>query len=92
MIPFPIICTSIAQNNAAKFFASASLFSRWTDLAGQIGQFSAGGLLIWINWSRRAVFCPMKTTRVAVVFAVVVGAPVRRFSGMTILAKFSTYE
>lgn len=71
------------------------MFSRGTDLTGKVDEFAAvGGILAdrGVDGSGGMVLCPVETTGVAVVFAVVVSAPVGGFACVAVFAEFGAGE
>ena len=64
-------------------------------MTGEIDEFAAvGGIFAddGVDGSGGMVFCPVEATGVAVVFAVVVGAPVRGFACVAVFTEFGTGE
>jgi hypothetical protein len=71
------------------------VFSRGTDLTGKVDEFAAVGGIIadcGVDGPGGMVFCPVQTTGVAVVSAVVVGAPVGGFACVAVFAEFGAGE
>jgi hypothetical protein len=84
IVMFPVIRTGITQDNPMILFPSPSVFPSRTDLTCMVAY---DRFMIWIDRTRRMVFCPVQAAGIAVISATFVGAPVRGFSSVAVLTE-----